>query len=225
MELFRNIEDRIDFRLNVANEYRKRIASKNLVLEVGAGHQPSGSVLQLRRLSSNPNTKIVTTDICGDHNPDIIDDICNSKIQDNVYDSIYCNAVLEHVENYEAAIQNIHRILRPGGELFIYVPFFYSYHDRVDYHRYTFTEVDRMLRCFDKRKIFMTNDLGYGGVLWKMLTFYKGQYSNKIFRLLAKCTNGCLAAFLIYVFMKRLVKKSIQEPHLRNFYFTILIST
>ena len=42
----------------------------------------------------------------------------------------------------------------------------------MDYHRFTFTEVDRILNTFSKHKIFLPDGNGYGGVFWLVLTFF-----------------------------------------------------
>lgn len=39
-----------------------------------------------------------------------------------MYDLITCYETIEHVKNYEAAIQNLHSLLKPGGMLFISSP-------------------------------------------------------------------------------------------------------
>ncbi|VUD59531.1 Demethylrebeccamycin-D-glucose O-methyltransferase [Thalassocella blandensis] len=41
---------------------------------------------------------------------------------DNSFDHIICSEVLEHIEAYEQILQEIHRILKPGGSLNISVP-------------------------------------------------------------------------------------------------------
>jgi ubiquinone/menaquinone biosynthesis C-methylase UbiE len=41
---------------------------------------------------------------------------------DNTFDAIVCSEVLEHVENYLAILQEIRRILKPGGQLSVSVP-------------------------------------------------------------------------------------------------------
>lgn len=201
MDLFHGIQNNIDLRLNCRVEYETRVASKDTILDVGGKNQKSRSNRRLRQLSSNPKTKIVSTDIIADYKPDLVDDICNSKLEENSYDAIYCDAILEHVQDYEAAIKNIHRILKPGGELFVYVPFFFCFHDKMDYHRFTFTEVDRLLSVFDKHKLFLPNGNGYGEVFWEVLTFYQIEKFPSILNLLSKCVNSLLAIPLRLKFM------------------------
>lgn len=46
-----------------------------------------------------------------------------TKFSNNkLYDLITCFETIEHVKNYEAAIQNLHSLLNPGGMLFISSP-------------------------------------------------------------------------------------------------------
>lgn len=40
----------------------------------------------------------------------------------NAYDAVISTAVLEHLENYELALREMYRILRPGGSVFITTP-------------------------------------------------------------------------------------------------------
>lgn len=75
------------------------------------------------------------------YNPDIVGDIHKMPFADNSLDAIICIAVLEHVENPILAVSEMRRVLKPGGYIFIYVPFLYYYHAEKgyygDYWRYT----------------------------------------------------------------------------------------
>ncbi len=42
-------------------------------------------------------------------------DICNLPFEDNSYDVILCNHVLEHIPDDTKAIQELYRVLKPGG--------------------------------------------------------------------------------------------------------------
>jgi SAM-dependent methyltransferase len=48
--------------------------------------------------------------------------------KDGVFDHIVSNAVLEHVRNPMAAAQELYRVLKPGGSLYVAVPFLSPYH-------------------------------------------------------------------------------------------------
>ncbi|MFA4871762.1 MAG: class I SAM-dependent methyltransferase [Patescibacteria group bacterium] len=61
-----------------------------------------------------------------------------SNFVDNTFDAVLALEVLEHTARPQAALQEIKRILKPGGVLILTVPFLLSYHARPnDYFRYT----------------------------------------------------------------------------------------
>jgi len=68
------------------------------------------------------------------YNPDIVGDIHNLPFTDNSQEAILCLAVLEHVENPFKAFEEMYRVLKPGGYLFLYVPFLYYYHADKGYY-------------------------------------------------------------------------------------------
>ena len=49
-------------------------------------------------------------------------DVQNIPIEDNTYDTILCNHVLEHVDDDRKAIREFQRILKPGGMAIMQVP-------------------------------------------------------------------------------------------------------
>ena len=66
------------------------------------------------------------------------DDIEKLEFADETFDAAVCWSVLEHVPNPTKAIQELHRVLKPGGLIWIQLPFLYPYHpDPHDYWRVT----------------------------------------------------------------------------------------
>lgn len=53
-------------------------------------------------------------------------DVMDIPLEDNQYDVIFCNHVMEHVENDITAMKEFHRILRPGGWAILQVPMDYD---------------------------------------------------------------------------------------------------
>ena len=51
-------------------------------------------------------------------------DIHQMPFGDRTFDVVLCNHVLEHVENDIRAMEEIHRVLKPGGFAILQVPFF-----------------------------------------------------------------------------------------------------
>ena len=59
-------------------------------------------------------------------------------VEDGFFDAIVCNAVLEHVANPEQVMAELSRVAKPGGILYLCVPFMQPEHlDPTDYQRYT----------------------------------------------------------------------------------------
>ncbi len=56
-------------------------------------------------------------------------DIHDLKFPDNEFDVVVCISVLEHVSHPETAIKELARVLRPGGEIWIQLPFYFPYHE------------------------------------------------------------------------------------------------
>jgi len=67
-----------------------------------------------KRLRKMSNLDYTTTDL---NSPlaDIKADICDLPFDDNAFDIILCNHVLEHIPDDTKAMQELYRILKPGG--------------------------------------------------------------------------------------------------------------
>ena len=63
-------------------------------------------------------------------------DIADLRFEDEVFDRIACNAILEHVVDPTIALRELHRVLKVGGRIWVEVPFYQPYHpDPHDYWR------------------------------------------------------------------------------------------
>lgn len=67
-----------------------------------------------KRFRKMKNLDYTTTDL---NSPlaDVKADICNLPFEDNSYDVLLCNHVLEHIPDDTKAMQELYRILKPGG--------------------------------------------------------------------------------------------------------------
>ncbi len=75
--------------------------------------------------------EVKTLDINPDSGADYIADICQNNqdlINDNSFDFVLCTEVLEHTLNPFKAIDELYRVLKPGGLLFLSVPFNFRIH-------------------------------------------------------------------------------------------------
>jgi SAM-dependent methyltransferase len=99
----------------------------DLILDAGSGLRPT-------YYSNVVNFEIApydTTDVLGvgEHLP----------FKDNSFDFVISVAVLEHVRNPAKCASELYRVLRPGGEMFVAVPFLQPYHG-YPHHYYNMTK-------------------------------------------------------------------------------------
>lgn len=96
-------------------------------------------------------------DKVADYNPDIVGDIHDLPFPDNSVESIICSSVLEHVENPIRAVEEIYRVLKPGGYAYFYAPFIFYYHAEPgyykDFYRFTYDGWEHLTRQFASREI------------------------------------------------------------------------
>lgn len=79
--------------------------------------------------------------------PDIIADVAQVPLADACADAVVCTEVLEHVSSPEAVLAEAYRLLRPGGQFILSMPFLCPVHaDPHDYQRYTAFKLEQLLR-------------------------------------------------------------------------------
>lgn len=76
-----------------------------------------------RAMKAQKDITYISTDISGDFLADRRYDITRIDAPDHSYDLIICYHVLEHVEADRQAMQELRRVLRPGGTCLVQTPF------------------------------------------------------------------------------------------------------
>jgi len=74
-----------------------------------------------KRFKKQTNIEYTTTDLLSPL-ADVKADICNLPFEDNTYDIIFCNHVLEHIPDDTKAMQELYRVLKPGGMGIFQIP-------------------------------------------------------------------------------------------------------
>jgi SAM-dependent methyltransferase len=95
-----------------------RDAETNSALKV-LHFAPEQSFYKLFR--NQKNLEYTTTDLFSPL-ADVKADICDLPFEDNQYDVILCNHVLEHIPDDTKAMQELYRILKPGGMAILQIP-------------------------------------------------------------------------------------------------------
>lgn len=111
----------------------------------------------------------------------------SSEISDATIDYVFTLNVLEHIEDDVAALKDIHRMLKPGGRLTVYVPalqYLYTGMDRCVGHwrRYSKTELIEKIRDagFEIRQTRYADSLGVlATLMFKVINDGSGTPSKK----------------------------------------------
>ncbi|MCO6175245.1 methyltransferase domain-containing protein [Flavobacterium sp. NRK F10] len=67
-----------------------------------------------KRFKKQANLEYTTTDLLSPL-ADVKADICNLPFKNNSYDIVFCNHVLEHIPDDTKAMQELYRVMKPGG--------------------------------------------------------------------------------------------------------------
>ncbi|TXD69052.1 methyltransferase domain-containing protein [Aequorivita lipolytica] len=82
---------------------------------------PSRSVY--RNLKTNPNISYFSTDYEDEFIAEYRYNITQIPLENDFFDLIICYHILEHIENDKKAMEELHRVLKPGGTCIIQTPF------------------------------------------------------------------------------------------------------
>lgn len=74
-----------------------------------------------KRFRKQKNLDYTTTDLSSPL-ADVKADICHLPFEDNQFDVIFCNHVLEHIPDDTQAMREIFRVLKPGGWAILQIP-------------------------------------------------------------------------------------------------------
>lgn len=110
--------------------------------------------------------KVINIDIFDYDNVDVVCDIKNLPFKDNTVDIVMNTAVLEHVPNPQAVVDEIYRVLKPGGIVYTAFPFMQGFHaSPYDYTRVTEEGIKILHSNFE---VFKVKPFGgpTSGMLW-----------------------------------------------------------
>lgn len=177
---------RIDMRYLHDDRSRQHIVEATrhcaLILDIGAGMRDHLSALGDRVETLDLND----IDAAGENltRPDILGDVCQPfpDWMEARYDAVIALAILEHVYDPAAAVANFRRALKPGGKLFLYVPWMWRYHaprDLMfqDYQRLSRDGMAYLLRDFDGVTLYPLR--GKYSAILNLLKFWKSTIERR----------------------------------------------
>ena len=99
----------------------------DIILNIGSGHE-----------NIHKQENMVNFDIYPHGNTHVAGDAHNLPFLDNAVDIVWLCAVLEHINQPFTVVEEVYRVLKPGGYILISVPFLqYLHASPHDYFRYT----------------------------------------------------------------------------------------
>lgn len=123
--------------LAVRHALRRIPAETRLIVNVGSG-------------TKYIREDVLNLDVLPFKGVEVVADMTHLPFQDDSLDMIISECALEHVPNASAAIAEISRVVKPGGFVYVVVPFLYPYHESPnDYYRWTAAGLREQFSSFE----------------------------------------------------------------------------
>ncbi|WP_120631246.1 class I SAM-dependent methyltransferase [Ruegeria sp. EL01] len=169
------------------------------VLIVGGGSVGQG----MGKLYDDPNVQIFAFDIYQSPNIQFVADAHDIPMQDDVFDGVVIQAVLEHVLDPRQVASEIHRVLKPGGLIYAETPFLQQVHEGpYDFTRFTESGHRYLFRAFER--IDSGASAGPGvQFMWSVDYLFRGLFRSR--------TAGKVAK--LCVFWAQYLDRLIPEPY------------
>jgi len=165
------------------------------VLEIGADKKSS-----YKKYVSCSEYK--TLNIISDYNPDICCDIHDmSIIKSSSFDVVISIEVLEHCYNPQRAINEIYRILKPGGICILSTRFFHPLHPSPhDYYRFTDEGLNYLFTPFSSVETYSQGNRFH--CIWKLFCFkplcYILYWFNPLLAKIKSKKTDCPLGYVVY---------------------------
>lgn len=168
-----------------------------------------GSILGdgMDALASRPKIQLVETDVSFGPRTQLICDAHDLPFADNAFDGVVAQAVLQYVADPSQCVQEIGRVLKPGGLVYADCAFMQQVvHGRYDFTRFTHLGLRRLFRNFEE--VASGPTVGPGTALaWTcqffLLSFATARWTRRVIYAFARLT-----LFWLKYFDAALVNKS-----------------
>ncbi len=173
-----NVTARTNFR-QFRDQLRRR-AERPRVLVIGGSIVGDG----VESLVGDPTIELLETDVALGPRTQLICDAHDIPFQDETFDGVVLQAVLEHVVAPARCIEEVHRVLRPCGLVYADTPFMQQVHGReFDFTRFTRLGHRRLFRRFRELASGISGGPGVA-LAWSaryfLLSFCSGSLSRAV---------------------------------------------
>lgn len=121
--------------------------NENILINIGSGP------IILRKDVKN-------LDITAYSEVDIVASATKIPFGDNTIDGVVCDNVLEHVDEPQLAVKEMHRIMKSGAVGYVSTPFLYPFHASPhDYQRWTAAGLEHLFKDFSEVKVGVRSGL------------------------------------------------------------------
>jgi SAM-dependent methyltransferase/uncharacterized protein YbaR (Trm112 family) len=125
----------------------RELATRPRVLIIGCGFSGAG----MHVLRNNWNIELIESDICLDGRARLVCDAHRLPLADASVDGVVLQAVMDDLLDPARCIEEIYRVLKPGGLVYVETPFMQPVHDGWhDFGRWSLLGHRRMFRRFDE---------------------------------------------------------------------------
>jgi SAM-dependent methyltransferase len=119
--------------------------SKNVI----KGLSEDAVILNIGSGEKRIDQRVINIDIALDENVDVIASIYELPFGDKSVDAIIAESLFEHLEYPEKAVEEMHRVLKNEGLIYIVTPFMLGFHSSPhDYYRWTIPGMKLLLQDF-----------------------------------------------------------------------------
>lgn len=119
--------------VNFLTQLKKNNLSPRCLI-IGSGEKGRGT----ERLFEDRNVSILGTDVYESEFVEVISDAHYLPFENESFDGIWIQAVLEHVVNPQSVVDEIYRVLKPHGVVYAETPFMQQVHEGCyDFNRFT----------------------------------------------------------------------------------------
>lgn len=125
----------------------KSLSPTPRLLIIGGGTLGEGT----RLFYGDAGLRVIVTDVYPSPNTSILADAHGLPFKDGVFDGVWIQAVLEHVLEPHVVVEQIHRVLKPGGVVYAETPFMMQVHEAAyDFTRFTLSGHRWLFRRFEQ---------------------------------------------------------------------------